>query len=436
MYKFLTAFALAASWPVHAFAQAAQMPDIPPRAHARFATPIPVPHRLSLGAALDLVLRHNRRLASAQRDIRARDGAVSQAGALPNPELSGLVEDARDATRVTTVQINQQVELGGKRAARVSAAERAREAAVAELAAIRVELSAATRLAFFDVLLAQAEQRAAEESVDVSNQALAAVAKRVRAGSNSPVDETRARVAASGARLELAQSSNEVANAHTRLAVLWGGIGNDIGLVDGELDILPAVEPLGQLVERLERAPGVLRAVAELRRRQAGTDVERARRVPDITVSVGTKRDEQVGRTQAVFGLAMALPVFDRNQGRLHEAVQRSEAARDELAVARSQLHSDLAQAYAQLEAAREQVRVLQSDILPDSQSAYNAAQKGFAFGKFDFLNLVDAQRTLLEVKSRRLRALAQAHRAAIAIARIVGQPGDTGGGSWSVIPH
>jgi cobalt-zinc-cadmium efflux system outer membrane protein len=426
MYKFLTALALAASWPAHAFAQAAHLPDIPAGAHPGFATAIPVPDRLSLGAALDLVLRNNRQLASAQREIQAQDGAVSQAGALPNPELSGLVEDTRRATRVTTVQINQQVELGGKRGARVTAAERAREAAVAELAAIRGELSAVTRRAFIDLLAAQAQQRSAEESVNVAHKALAAVAKRVRAGSNSPVDETRARVAASGARLDLAQSNNEVANARTRLAVLWGGTGDDVRQVDGALDLLPEVEPLGQLMSRLDHAPAVLRATAELRRRQAGTDVERARRIPDITVSVGTKRDEQIGRTQAIFGLAIPLPVFDRNQGRLQEALERSEGARDDLAVARSKLQSELAQAYGQLEAARGQIRVLRSEILPDSESAYNAAQTGFEFGKFDFLNLIDAQRTLLEANSRHVRALAEVHRAASDIERIVGQPGRT----------
>jgi cobalt-zinc-cadmium efflux system outer membrane protein len=436
MYKFLTVLALAASCASHATAQALQSHPIPVSAHPGLAGSATVPDRLSLGAALDLVLRNNRQLASAQREIQAQDGAVSQAGALPNPDLSGLIEDTRRATRVTTVQLNQPLELGGKRTARVIAAERGRDVAITELAAIRAELSAAARQAFFDLLAAQTQQRNAAESVQVANQALAAVSKRVRAGSNSPVEETRARVAASGAKLDLAQASNEVANARTRLAALWGGTGSDVGQVDGDLTVLPEVAPFDQLLARLERAPVVLRAMAELRRREAGTDVERARRIPDITVSVGAKRDEQIGRNQAVFGLAIPLPVFDRNQGRLHEALQRSEGARDDLAVARSRLQSDLAQAYARLEAAREQVRVLQSDILPDSASAYNAAQKGFEFGKFDFLSLIDAQRELLDVKSRYARALAEAHRAAIEIERVLGQPGHPHAGMATILKH
>ena len=78
-------------------------------------------------------------------------------------------------------------------------------------------------------------------------------------------------------------------------------------------------------------------------------------------------------------------------------------------------------QARERLNAARQDAELLQRDILPGAQSAYDAATKGFEFGKFNFLDVLDAQRTLLQAKSQYLRALSEAHRAAAEIERILG---------------
>jgi cobalt-zinc-cadmium efflux system outer membrane protein len=70
---------------------------------------------------------------------------------------------------------------------------------------------------------------------------------------------------------------------------------------------------------------------------------------------------------------------------------------------------------------ARQEASALQKEILPGAQSAYDAAATGFEFGKFSFLDVLDAQRTLLQAKSQYLGALSEAHRAAAEIDRILG---------------
>ena len=65
---------------------------------------------------------------------------------------------------------------------------------------------------------------------------------------------------------------------------------------------------------------------------------------------------------------------------------------------------------------------MLQQEILPGAQSAYDAATKGFELGKFNFLDVLDAQRTSFQAQSQYLRALAEAHRSAAAIQLILGE--------------
>ena len=117
--------------------------------------------------------------------------------------------------------------------------------------------------------------------------------------------------------------------------------------------------------------------------------------------------------------------MFDRNQGNILEALRRTDKARDELAATEIRLDSELAQAYERLSTTRTEAETLQREILPGAQSAYDAATTGFEFGKFNFLDVLDAQRTLLQARSQYLRTLSEAHSAAAEIDRIIGAPDD-----------
>ncbi len=168
---------------------------------------------LTLQKAIDLALDSNLDLAVARREIEATQGQVIQGQARPNPELAYSLEDQRAATRTQSVQINLPVEMGGKRAARITAAERGRDIAVEELNLRRVEIHATVIAAFFETLAAQERTALAHASVDLAKRATDAVAKRVAAGKVSPVEETKARVAEAGVRVELAQAQSEQRSA-------------------------------------------------------------------------------------------------------------------------------------------------------------------------------------------------------------------------------
>ena len=119
---------------------------------------------LTLSAAIDFALASNPELSAADNELRAIEGVVLQAGALPNPEISTSVEDTQNkATRTTSIQLSQRIELGGKRSARIASAERWRDVATADLAAKRLDVRATVTAAFFDVLVAQERVQQAED---------------------------------------------------------------------------------------------------------------------------------------------------------------------------------------------------------------------------------------------------------------------------------
>lgn len=377
---------------------------------------------LKLEKALELAFGANPELAAARRELEAIEGTVIQAQVRPNPELSTLVEDTRRATQTTTLQLNQPIELGGKRAARIDAAERGRDAARAELNAKRAEIRAAVTAAFFDTLVAQERLRLARATVELASRATDAAKRRVLAGKVSPIEETKARVMEAGVRVELRLAESELATARKRLAGTWGHPTLRFDRVEGDLESLPPLPSRGDLERRMVASPGLARARIEVDRRLALAEVERSRRIPNLTVSLGAQRDNELGRDQAILGVSIPIPLFDRNQGNLLEALRRADKARDELSAAEIRLGNDLVQAFERLSTARNELESLKADILPGAQSAYEATIRGFELGKFSFLEVLDAQRTLFAAKSQSLRALAEAHRASSEIERILGE--------------
>lgn len=398
----------------------AQSPAIERGAAALIEDPAP----LRLPAALALAMASNAGLAVAQRALDAAEGPLLQGRARPNPALSVLLEDLRAANRITTVQLSQAIELGGKRAARIDAADRLRDIAAIELAGQRAALHSTVLLAFQDVLLAQQQVQGAAETAALARRGSDAASRRVLAGKVSPVEETKARIAEASAGLDTLQAQTELALARQRLTATWGNAAPRFERAepaDEPTADLPALPTPQALAARLAASPSLRRAQSEVLLRQAVTRVERSKATPDVTVSLGLKRDEQAGRNQAVIGFSMPIGVFDRNQGNVLEALKREEKSHAELVAAEQTLRSAVLQAAGRLAAASAEAQAILAQVLPGAQSAFDAASKGFELGKFSFLDVLDAQRTLFQAKAQHLRARGQALRAAADIDRWLG---------------
>lgn len=385
------------------------------------AAPVPEGPPIDLQQALALALDGNPGLRAARRALEASDGAVLQSQARPNPELAYAQEDTRRSTRTLTVQLNQTLEVGGKREARMRVAARGRDLAQAELAGAEAALRADVGTAFFGVLAAQQRVVLAGQTLEIATGAREAAARRVAAGKVAPLEETRARVAESGARLEQAQARSGLRVARGQLQALWGERVRPFGPAEGAVDALPRLPELAALQQRIEQAPAVLRARQALEQSRATADLERARRLPDPTVSLGVKRATEVGRNQLVVGISVPLPVLDSNRGNQLQALRLADQAEEQLLATRVQLQAQLFEARELLQASREQARQLADEVLPTARTAYELASRGFALGKFAYLDVLDAQRTWSEARSQYLDQLLATHRAAADIDRLLG---------------
>lgn len=380
---------------------------------------------ISLEQALERALRSNRAGGGGARD-RDRQRRAAAGRADPQPDLSWSVEDTRQGNRQTSVSIAQPLELGGKRGARVEVAKRGSEIAWTQLEVRRAELRAQVRGAYYAALTAQERVRLAKTSLDLARRALQAADRRVKAGSISSVERVRAQVLADNAQLDLSQAELEQQRTYVQLSSTWDEPQPGFARVGGALDAVPASITRGALLRHLDESPTLRLAAQEVARGEAQVDLEKRQRIPNLTVSIGSKYDQTArdGRGERVnlIGLSMPLPLFDRNQGNIYAAQSRADQARDLQRATLLRLRSEAVQAYDQLRTSEQELALVRRDLLPGAQSALDSMTRGFEMGKFNFLDVLDAQRTLVGVRAQYVRALDAAAQARVSMERLLGE--------------
>ena len=362
---------------------------------------------LGFDEALRSALGANPELAAVARGPGIAEGERRQAALLPNPSLSWETEDTRRDRSTTTLSLTQPLELGGKRGARVAVAERGEAIAEMELEVRRNTLRAEVLEAFQAAQQAQERLRLGEESVSLAQRGLRAAEARVRAGKSAPLEATRAQVQLAEVELDLQRARIGRDQAYRVLAGLMGQAEAGFAEVAGNAD-LPAPPQAAQLLRRLDEAAELRLALLQVDQREAAVQLARAERVPNLDVSLGSQYDHEARERVNLVGLSLPLPLFDRNQGRLLAEARRADQARDLRNATELRLRRETQQALDLWGSAQHEARTLRDTLLPAARQALDSATRGFEMGKFGFLEVLDAQRTLLAARDQYLQALAR----------------------------
>lgn len=388
---------------------------------------------ITLQNALALAVARSPELGIYPYELRAADARALQARLRPNPvlgvdieELAGGGDRSGFDGAQTTVRIDQPIELGDKRAKRTRVAQLDRELAQWDYKAARLDVIREATRAFVAVQAAQNRVALAHKVVELSEQAHAAVVQRVQAGRDSPVDALRASVPLSTSRIEQQKSEKALASARHALAAVWGGRAAVFDQVAGDLHEVspPAVpeDPEAAIAEN----PDVARWASQEQRQRAVLHLEKAKATPDVTVGGGVQRFEATDDSAMVLGLGVPIPLFDRNQGGIREATEELGKVHKQMEAAEVRTLAALSEANAAFATAFDEVTILRDDVLPKAQQAFDAARQGYEQGKFDYLYVLDSQRTLFSTQAQYIDSIEAYHRAQADVLRLIGKPSDT----------
>jgi cobalt-zinc-cadmium efflux system outer membrane protein len=383
---------------------------------------------LTLEEALHRTLQSSPELTVTTEELRAVEAEAVLAGRLPNPELTvslenvagdGAYQDTDSAEM--TIELSQPIELGGKRRLRREAAELGRQLAANGQKLARDEVVAATQQLFVAVLAAQEGLTLAKVQAEVTAKSLNAAEERIIAGKAPTIDRLRLQGEASQAKLAVTQAERTLVTARQALAASWGDAQPNFDLVAGDLSLLPVVPTPGDVDATLEQTAEAVsrRITTELR----GNELARtkASRIPDPSLTVGWRQFKQSDEDAWLFGISVPLPLFSQGQDAVSAASSRYNSARARELSDRNRARSALRKAWQALADAKAEAEVLGNEVVPAAAEGFAAAEVGYLAGKFGLIELLDAQRTLLETKQQQLTALTDCHLAAIELQRLLG---------------
>lgn len=381
---------------------------------------------LTLDAAIQKALNASPRLRSATASVLASRGERRQASALPNPEVGVDTEnfagkgDYKGTNSLeTTVGVTQLIELGGKRGSRMDMADQGLTVSQLGLEGERLNLIRDVTVAFVEVAASEEHLKIVGEQRDLAEDVFGEVSKRVSAAREPMIQQSKAEVTRATARIAYENAGRELEQAKRRLTSLWGGGAEPVVLNTGTLFELQEPPPAPAVESTLAQNPDFTRWDAEIKRSQAAYDLERANAIPDPRVSFGMRDYRESGDRAFVAGVSIPIPVFNMNRGNIERARHTVSKTESDAQATKLQLGTDLNQRYQEMNIAYAQVESLEHEIIPAAEKSFRLSRAGYREGKFAFLEILDAQRTLFDAKEQRVAALRSYHVARAEVERL-----------------
>jgi cobalt-zinc-cadmium efflux system outer membrane protein len=383
---------------------------------------------LSLKEVVLLVLKDNAQLKAAALDVQGAEALHTYSGAFKNPEMAIQLEDFLGSDSMsgfsngqTTLSLRQTLELGGKRDARTNVAGATLSSQQAAYESRRITILAETLVRFIHVVADQHRLATATRAKELAKRGFTFASQRVQSGAASTIEQQRASIALARTKINEDHSQHDLRASKRRLSMMWGDPDALFSHAQAELFRLVDLPPYENLAARIENNPELIRYAKEQTSQQAQLALAESRVIPDLKINIGARRFEDSGDYGMVFGISAPLPVFDRNQGRIDSLQMKHRALIAQEEAERVRLLATLYDYAQEFSHARQKLEVLEREILPEAASVLEFISNGFKSGRFSQIELLDAQRTLVELEQERIDAAEEMWTHAIHIKSLVG---------------
>lgn len=360
---------------------------------------------LTLAQALSEAERANPEILAAKRRWDAARRRVSQAATPDKPRLDLERMYAPSGTRLFSadekaVAVSQEIPFPTSLYYRGRVASSSAAMAEQAVRAKVREVLARVRSAYSMLLFSERGLHIAGENVDLMRRFSKVAEAKYAAGRTGQSDALKAQVELT--RMLNMRSVMEQDRDSAR-ALLVAALGRQ---ADAPLALpaeFAAPAPLPEL-DQLEAAalsdrPELREAALGVERGARSLSLARSELLPDIMLQYRRRRDSMRGTTQDGM-VGFSLPLwFWRPAAMISEAKAEKEMAEAELDSMRLMTLSDLRSAYVRAETARRLAEVYRTSVLPQAEAALNVAESGYRADKSSFLDLLDAQRSLLEFR-------------------------------------
>ena len=384
---------------------------------------------------VDHALASNRGLIAFRQRLPAARGALRQAGLRVNPSVevvsgNGAVLGNPGVWDVSAAYFHT-FELGGKRDRRVVLAESEVAASGFELENQERFLRAEIRRAYLTASSADRNLANARDLQSVTEDSLRLISARVMAGESPALDLSLVQVEVNRIRTDIRIFEDQFARAKAQLRVLAGLPASGGFTLTSSLEQLPSIPSLDNALSLArERRPDLRTLRQAEKSTDAALQLEKAQAKPNLTgfARFGYEYDNFgifgisgsslvpiIDRDRILsVGIAIPLPVRNKNEGNIDMAIARGNEARSRRQYLDNLVEQEIRAAYSRVEAIREATRIFENGVLYSSVSNLRVVRGAYDMGELRLLDVVNEQRRLVETQ-RTYTELLRQHQEAIA---------------------
>jgi len=286
-------------------------------------------------------------------------------------------------------------------------------------------IAAQTSQQYDSLLVARKHRDVLIEGRRLSADFLKRTQARYNAGTAAKLDVIKAQVGVAQAENDLIANERGVANARAALNRLLGRVlGAPIEAADS-LTIPDAPPDLEQLEAiAMARRPELRALQSEQAGARASLKLAQQYLIPDIDFSI-TRSRPYGEQAEYETGIGIGLPIFfwQHQRGEVAEARSRTNELQAQYRDVAAQVGEDLRNAYATASTSLRQAIYLRDQLVPSAREAYRIASTSYSLGGSSALEVIDAQRTLLDAQTQYAAALAAANDAIADLERATGAP-------------
>ena len=374
------------------------------------------PQILTLDKAIERTLAQNPQLYQfnlvrlgilAQRETSELSPGFTLGLDVENATGSGTMKGI-DAAEVT-LSLSSVIEMGDKRASRISVAEA--NMGIFELNRQAQSLDVLGKLTstFILSLTTQQQLTLSAEALTLSEALHKKVSERAQRGAASDAEVMRARAMVTQSRILRSNILKKLERQKISLSRYWSETQPVFSTLQGDLFTFGQEKSFQNLYEKVKQSPAIDVFASERRLKDAELRLAKSQNSGDLGWQFGVRRFEETGDNALTLGVSIPLFSQSRNTGEVKRVLAERNTVTFKRTDALLNMHEQLYSAYSLRQQNIASYQQLTTQVIPDLEKALSLTQLAYDRGRLKYQDWVAAQQELLSAKQQMIESASNA---------------------------
>jgi len=395
---------------------------------------------LVLSDLIQEALEQNPQSRAAYEEWQASLQRIGQAKGFPDPILSyahfGQSVETRLGPQTDKISVSQRIPFFGKLSQKGKVAERNSSIKEAVYEKVRADIILGVKEAFFSLYWFEKAITIRQEEREVLRRLSRIALRKYETDQASQQDILKAQLEISRVSERiLALEQGERAVGTKLNALLNRPADSSFGRI-GTVDILHINFGPQELLEWAKQGrPELRQAQHSIAKFEESLKLAKKNNWPDFNIMVdyifigkGTTTHPEDGRNAWMGGIGINIPLWrGKYKAAEAEAAVSINASRKRYENIHNDTNARINELYLELKTYEDQISLYEHSLLPQAEQSLKASEAGYISGHTDFLNLLESERMILQIKTGLYKTLSDFRKSLARLERLVGQDLTTG---------